>query len=83
MKIAINCRHLTSEKMEGFGTYTYELVSRWITHQTSSEFILLYDRKPKHFLPQLPHVQHVILPPATRHPVLYWFWFEMQVLLIF
>ena len=79
MKIAINCRHLTSEKMEGFGTYTYELVSRWITHQTSSEFILLYDRKPKHFLPQLPHVQHVILPPATRHPVLYWFWFEMQV----
>jgi glycosyltransferase involved in cell wall biosynthesis len=65
--------------MEGFGTYTFELVSRWITQHPSSQFILLYDRTPKHPLPALPHVQEVILPPATRHPLLYWFWFEIQV----
>ena len=79
MKIAINCRNLTAPKLEGFGNYTFEIVSRWIESHPEVEFLLIYDRKPKHILPKLAHVKECIIPPATRHPILYVLWFEFQL----
>lgn len=79
MRVAINCRNLSPEKLEGFGTYTSEVCSRLIAQNPSVEFLLLYDRIPKHPLPPLKNVRSKILGPATRHPLLYWFWFEYRI----
>jgi glycosyltransferase involved in cell wall biosynthesis len=79
MKVAINCRNLTAPKLEGFGNYTFEIVSRWIESHPEVEFLLIYDRKPQHFLPRLQNVKECVIPPATRHPILYFIWFEFQL----
>lgn len=79
MIVAINCRQLTHHKLEGFGNYTFELVSRWIRHHPEVRFILLFDRQPKVHFPEYSHVKKVIIGPATRHPLLYWMWFEWSI----
>jgi hypothetical protein len=79
MVIAINCRHLTPKKLEGFGTYTYELVNRWITEYKEVNFVLIFDREPAVVLPELPNVKKVVIGPPTRHPLLYWIWFEWTI----
>ena len=79
MVIAINCRHLTPNKLEGFGTYTYELVTRWIKEHNEVNFVLIFDREPTVVIPELPNVKKVIIGPPTRHPLLYWIWFEWSI----
>ena len=79
MVIAINCRHLTPNKLEGFGTYTYELVTRWIKEHNEVNFVLIFDREPTVVIPELPNVKKVVIGPPTRHPLLYWIWFEWSI----
>ena len=79
MVIAINCRHLSHSKLEGFGTYTFELITRWIEQHQDVRFILIFDRTPQVNLPDFPHVKKVICGPPTRHPFLYWLWFELTI----
>lgn len=79
MVIAINCRHLTPKKLEGFGTYTYELVTRWIKEHNEINFVLIFDREPAVIIPELPNVKKVVIGPPTRHPLLYWIWFEWSI----
>lgn len=79
MIVAINCRNLTHHKMEGFGNYTYELVQRWIEWHPEVQFVLLFDREPKVHFPEYSHVKNVIIGPPTRHPFLYWCWFEWSL----
>jgi len=79
MVIAINCRHLTPNKLEGFGTYTYELVTRWIKEHKEVNFVLIFDREPAVIIPELPNVKKVVIGPPTRHPLLYWIWFEWSI----
>ena len=40
MRIGINTRNLIPNKMEGFGHYTFEIVSRLISNHPEHEFIL-------------------------------------------
>ena len=79
MVIAINCRHLTPKKLEGFGTYTYALVTRWIKEHNEVNFVLIFDREPAVAIPELPNVNKVVIGPPTRHPLLYWIWFEWSI----
>lgn len=79
MVVAINCRHLTQQKLEGFGTYTFELVIRWIKEYKTVNFILIFDREPTVDLPELQNVKKVVIGPPTRHPLLYWIWFEWAI----
>lgn len=79
MIIAINCRHLSSTKLEGFGTYTHEIVKRWIENHPEVNFILIFDREPTVQFPTLSNVQMIICGPPTRHPLLYWIWFELMI----
>ena len=44
MRIAINTRFLLPSKMEGFGWYTYEIVSRITNSNPECEFVLFFDR---------------------------------------
>lgn len=79
MRIAINTRFLLAHKMEGFGWYTFETVSRMVKNHPEHQFIFLFDRPydPK-FIFASNVEAHVIGLPA-RHPWLYYLWFEHSV----
>jgi len=68
-----------SNKLEGFGWYTYEVVSRIIKNNPDCEFILFFDRAvdPKFIFEG--NVKNVVLSPPARHPILFFIWFEWSV----
>ena len=81
MRIAINTRFLLTEKMEGFGWYTYEVASRLARHHPEHEFFFFFDRP---YDPQFifaSNITPIVLRPAARHPILFVWWFEVLVTL--
>ena len=79
MKIAINCRFLIRNKLEGLGWYTYEVVKRLVEQHPADEFLLLFDRPyPETFIFGS-NVTPLVLRPPARHPLLWWWWFEVSV----
>ena len=44
MKIAINCRLLLKNKLEGIGWYTFEIVKRIAQSHPEHDFYFLFDR---------------------------------------
>ena len=44
MRIAINTRFLLSDKMEGFGWFTYEVVKRISEQHPEHTFLFFFDR---------------------------------------
>ncbi len=79
MRIAINTRFLLPTKMEGFGWYTYEIVSRIVKNHPEHEFILFFDRKYDEKFVFGKNVTPVILYPQARHPFLFYIWFELSI----
>ena len=79
MRIAINTRFLLPHKMEGFGWYTYEIVSRIVKNHPEHEFYFFFDRPfdPKFIFSD--NVTPVVLKPQARHPFLFYIWFEFSV----
>jgi glycosyltransferase involved in cell wall biosynthesis len=79
VRIAINTRFLLKDKMEGFGWYTYETISRIVKKHPEHQFIFLFDRK---FDPEFVFASnvepHAIGLPA-RHPILFYLWYEFAV----
>jgi len=79
MRIGINTRSLLGQKMEGFGNYTLELVTRITKAQPEHTFILYFDRPID---PQFQFGSNVICKsvfPPTRHPFLYIIWFQWRL----
>lgn len=79
MRIGINTRHLIANKMEGFGHYTFEIVSRLIASHPQHEFILFFDRKIDPAFEFGSNAKGIVLTPPTRHPLLYLLWFEIKL----
>ena len=79
MRIGINTRSLLGSKMEGFGNYTLELVSRICASQPAHQFILYFDRPidPKYKFGS--NVITKVVYPPTRHPILYVIWFQWRL----
>lgn len=79
MKIAVNTRFLLPRKLEGLGWYTHEIVRRMVLNHPEDEFVFFFDRP---FEPQFiygPNVRPMVLFPPSRHPVLWYAWFEHAV----
>lgn len=74
MNIAINCRHLISGKLEGFGNYTYEITKRICEHQKEHTFYLIFDRDVDDSFVFTKNCIPIKLSPPTRHPFLTLFW---------
>lgn len=79
MKIAINTRFLLKDKLEGFGWYTHEVVSRLVKNHPEHEFIFFFDRKYGEKFVYASNVTPVVLTPPARHPVLFKIWFNWSV----
>ena len=79
MKIAVNTRFLIKNKLEGIGWFTYETLKR-ITHQhPEHHFYFFFDRKYSEEFLFSKNITPVILFPAARHPLLWYWWFEYSV----
>ncbi|MEX2483852.1 MAG: glycosyltransferase family 1 protein, partial [Brumimicrobium sp.] len=79
MKIAVNTRFLLSHKMEGFGWYTYETISRIVKNHPEHEFVFFFDRPFDKKFVFAENVAPVVLSPPARHPVLFKIWFDFSV----
>ena len=74
MNIAINCRHLISDKLEGFGNYTLEISKRICQNHPEHQFYLFFDRPFSEEYIFGKNVHPVIVGPVTRHPILNVIW---------
>ena len=79
MKIAINCRLLLKNKLEGIGWYTFEIVKRIVKDHPEHEFYFLFDRSFHPDFVFAKNVKPLVLFPQTRHPFLWYLWFEVSV----
>lgn len=79
MKIAVNTRFLLSHKMEGFGWYTYETISRIVKNHPEHEFVFFFDRAYDEKFIFAKNVIPVVINPPARHPILFKIWFDIAV----
>lgn len=79
MVIAVNTRLLLKGKLEGIGWFTYETLKRMTLDHPEHEFIFIFDRPYNQDYIFAENVKPVVIGPPTRHPVLWYLWFEYQI----
>ncbi len=79
MRIGVNGRLLLSDKMEGMPRYIYETTLQMALSHPDDRFILFFDRKIKVDFGFPPNVESVIVPWHARHPILWYWWFELMI----
>lgn len=77
--IAVNTRLLMPGKLDGIGWFTFETLKRITSDHPDYQFIFLFDRKYSKEVVFGENVTPVVLRPPTRHPVLWYYWFECRV----
>jgi glycosyltransferase involved in cell wall biosynthesis len=77
--IAVNTRLLMPGKLDGIGWFTFETLKRITLSHPEIHFIFLFDRKYKNEVVFGDNVTPVILRPPTRHPFLWYLWFEWRI----
>jgi len=82
-KIAVNTRLLLPDRLDGIGRYTYETLRRITRAHPEHEFLFLFDRPYAHECLFAPNVTPLVIPPPTRHPLLWYLWFEWSLPCIF
>ncbi len=78
-RIVVNTRMLLKDQLDGIGQFAYQTLKRITRSHPEIEFIFLFDRK---FSPGFvfgPNVAPRVVWPPTRHPILYYFWFQIKV----
>ena len=79
MRIAVNCRFLLPNKLEGLGWYTLEVVRRMVERHPEDQFIFLFDRAYSEEFVFAENIEPLVLFPQSRHPILWYWWFEWSV----
>jgi glycosyltransferase involved in cell wall biosynthesis len=77
--IVVNTRLLMPGKLDGIGWFTYETLKRIVANHPECHFYFLFDRKFRQEVVFGENVTPVILRPATRHPLLWYIWFEWRI----
>ncbi len=80
MRIAVNARLLLKDKLEGLGWYSYEVLRRMVDLEPSAhQFFFFFDRPYDEKFIFTERVEPLVLPPPSRHPLLWYWWFEQTV----
>jgi len=79
MIIAVNTRLLLPEKLEGIGWFTRETLSRITCEHPEHQFLFIFDRPFASEFIFSDNVTPIVLSPPTRHPILWFIWFELQI----
>jgi glycosyltransferase involved in cell wall biosynthesis len=76
MIIAVNTRLLLRDRLEGIGWFMHENLKRITAGHPEHTFLFLFDRP---FSPEFiygDNIRPLVVPPPTRHPFLWYLWFE-------
>ncbi len=76
--VAVNTRLLLPRR-EGIGNYAHHVLRQMTTAHPEVQFTFFFDRPYAGEYVYGPNVRPVVLPPPSRHPVLWWIWFEVSV----
>lgn len=79
MNIAVNTRFLLKNKLEGIGWFTYETMKRITRDHPEHQFYFFFDRKFDDEFIFSKNITPVVIHPQSRHPVLWYLWFEFGV----
>lgn len=79
MRIAVNTRLLLPGKLEGIGWFAHESLRRIVAAHPEHQFIYFFDRPYAGQFVHGPNVTPVVIPPPTRHPILYRIWFDLML----
>jgi glycosyltransferase involved in cell wall biosynthesis len=79
MIIAVNTRLLLKGKLEGIGWFTRETLIRMTTDHPEHRFIFIFDRPFDQEFIFSKNITPIVLSPPTRHPFLWFIWFEIQI----
>jgi glycosyltransferase involved in cell wall biosynthesis len=83
MRIAVNTRLLLKDRLEGIGWFSYQTLQRIARAHPEHEFFFLFDRPFSADFVFSSNVTPLIVLPPTRHPVLWYLWFEYALPLVF
>ena len=79
MRIAVNTRLLINNKLDGIGRFSFETLKRITTQNPNINFDFIFDRPySPNFIFSKNITPHILLP-QTRHPILWYIWFEIQL----
>jgi len=79
MIIAVNTRLLIQGKLEGIGWFTRETLSRITCDHPEHQFLFIFDRPFADEFIFSGNITPIVLSPPTRHPILWYIWFELQI----
>lgn len=79
MKIAVNTRLLMPGKLDGIGWFTFETLRRIVVDHPEHTFYFIYDRQYSEETIFSDNIVPIVLPPPTRHPILWYFWLEWRI----
>ena len=79
MQIAVNTRLLLKNKLEGIGWFSYETLKRLTIQHPEHHFIFIFDRDFDEEFIFSDNITPIIVSPQARHPVLFYWWFEISV----
>ncbi len=79
MIIAVNTRLLIKGRLEGIGWFTLETLSRITRNHPEHQFLFIFDRPYSEEFIFSDNVTPIVLSPPTRHPFLWYLWFEFQI----
>ncbi len=79
MRIAVNMRFVIPGKLEGIGWYSFEVATRMARMHPEHQFIFLFDRTVDAGAFRAPNIEVYSIAPPARHPLLWYFWFEMAL----
>lgn len=79
MVIAVNCRLLLANRLEGIGWFTYQTLRRITRDHPEHQFIFIFDRPYDPSFIFSDNITPVVAGPPTRHPVLWFLWLEFVI----
>jgi len=79
MRIAVNTRLLIKNKLDGIGWFSYESLKRITSLHPEHQFYFIFDRPFSDEFIFSDNIEPIVIGPPTRHPLLWYYWFEMRL----
>jgi glycosyltransferase involved in cell wall biosynthesis len=79
MVIAVNCRLLLKNRLEGIGWFAFQTLRRITVNHPEHQFIFIFDRPYDPEFIFSGNITPVVAGPPTRHPILWFLWLEFVI----
>ena len=79
MRVVVNTRMLITDRIDGIGRFSLEILKRITIANPETHFVFLFDREYDDEFIFSDNITPLVLSPKARHPLLYYYWFEFSV----